>query len=54
MYLQFVFSIKNRQNLMPKEHKEELHKYLTGLVQNRNSEMLAVPCMPDHVPRRKM
>lgn len=49
IYLQFVFAVKHRQNLIPKEHKEELHKYITGLVQNRNAKMLAVHCMPDHV-----
>jgi putative transposase len=49
IYLQFVFAVKNRQSLIPKEHKEELHKYITGLVQNRNTKMLAIHCMPDHM-----
>ena len=48
IYLQFVFTVKHRQCLIPKEKKEELHRYLTGLVQNRNAKMLAVHCMPDH------
>ena len=34
--------------MIPREHKEELHKYITGLVQNRHAKMLAVHCMPDH------
>ena len=48
IYLQFVFAVKHRQSLIPKEHKEELHKYITGLVQNRKAKMLAIYCMPDH------
>ncbi|WP_342088249.1 IS200/IS605 family transposase [Dyadobacter sp. OTU695] len=48
IYLQFVFSVKHRQCLIPKYHKEELHRYITGLVQNRNAKMLAIHCMPDH------
>lgn len=48
IYLQFVFAVQNRKSLIPKEHKEELHKYITGLVQNRQAKMLAVHCMPDH------
>jgi REP element-mobilizing transposase RayT len=48
IYLQFVFSVKHRKCLIPKEHKEELHRYITGLVQRRNAKMLAVHCMPDH------
>lgn len=49
IYLQFVFAVKQRQNLIAKENKEELHKYITGLVQNRNTKMLAIHCMPDHI-----
>lgn len=49
IYLQFVFAVKNRESLITKEHKEELHKYITSLVQAREAKMLAVHCMPDHV-----
>jgi len=49
IYLQFVFAVQHRQSLIPKEHKEELHKYITGLVQNRKAKMLAINCMPDHI-----
>lgn len=49
IYLQFVFAVKGRQALIHPRHKEELHKYITGLVQNRKAKMLAVHCMPDHV-----
>ena len=48
IYLQFVFSVQHREALIPKQHKEELHKYFTALVQNRKAKMLAVHCMPDH------
>lgn len=48
IYLQFVFAVKGRESLIGKPHKEELHKYMTGLVQNRKAKMLAVHCMPDH------
>jgi len=49
IHLQFVFAARHRQSMIPKEHKEELHKYITGLVQNRKAKMLAVHCMPDHI-----
>lgn len=48
IYLQFVFAVQHRLSLIPREHKEELHKYVTALVQNRNAKMLAIHCMPDH------
>ena len=49
IYLQFVFAVKGRQSLIPKKHKEELHKYITALVQARKAKMLAIHCMPDHI-----
>jgi REP element-mobilizing transposase RayT len=49
IYLQFVFAVKHRQSLISTEHKEELHKYITGLVTNRKAKMLAINCMPDHL-----
>lgn len=49
IYLQFVFAVKGRQSLVAKEYKEELHKYITSLVQARNTKMLAIHCMPDHM-----
>ena len=48
IYLQFVFAVQNRESLIAKGHKEELHKYITALVQNRKAKMLAIHCMPDH------
>ena len=48
IYLQFVFAVQGRQSLISKQHKEELHKYITSLVQARKAKMLAVYCMPDH------
>lgn len=49
IYLHFVFAVKYRECLIHPEHKEELHRYITGLVQNRKAKMLAVHCMPDHI-----
>jgi putative transposase len=49
IYLQFVFAVKDRQNLIIKNNKEELHKYITALVQHRKVKLLAINCMPDHI-----
>jgi putative transposase len=48
LYIQIVFAVQGRQNLIPKQHKDELHKYITGIVQKRNHKMLAINSMPDH------
>jgi REP element-mobilizing transposase RayT len=49
IYLHFVFAVKQRECLIPKQHKEELHKYITGLVQRRKAKMLTIHCMSDHI-----
>jgi len=49
IYLQIIFSPVGRDNLIPKKHKEELHKYTTGIINNRNHKLLAVNFMPDYV-----
>ena len=43
-----VFAVKGRQCLIPKQHREEIHKYITGIVQKREHKMLSIFCMPDH------
>lgn len=48
IYIQIVFAVEGRQNLIAAEHREELHKYITGIVTNRNQKMLSIFCMPDH------
>jgi REP element-mobilizing transposase RayT len=48
-YIQIVFAVKGRENLISPKHREELHKYITGIVQNRGHKLLAIFCMPDHV-----
>jgi putative transposase len=48
IFIQIVFAVKYRESLIPPSHREELHKYITGIVQQRKHKMLAVFCMPDH------
>ena len=48
IYIHIVFAVQGRQNLIHKNHREELHKYITGIVQKRGQKMLSVFCMPDH------
>ncbi|MFK7949062.1 MAG: IS200/IS605 family transposase [Saprospiraceae bacterium] len=49
LYVQLVFSVKGRKSLIPKEHKEEVHKYITGIVQNRRHKLIAINAMRDHI-----
>jgi len=49
IYIQIVFTVQGKLNLIPKNNKEEIHKFITGIVSKRNHKLLAVNCMPDHV-----
>ena len=49
IYIQIVFAVKGRQNLIPKDHREELQKYMTGIVTRRDQKLLSIFCMTDHV-----
>lgn len=49
IHIQFVFSVKYRHALIDKSWKEQLHKYITGIVQNHNHKMLCINSMPDHI-----
>ncbi len=48
-YVHLVFSPKNRDALINKTWKEELEKYITGIIQNRKHKLLAIGSMPDHI-----
>jgi REP element-mobilizing transposase RayT len=48
IFIHIVFVVKGRQNLIPRVHKEELHKFITGIITKRGQKLLAIHCMPDH------
>jgi REP element-mobilizing transposase RayT len=49
VYLQLVFSPLGRGNFITQNHKEELQKYSTGIIQNRKHKLLAINFLKDHV-----
>jgi putative transposase len=49
LYIQIVFAVKGRASLIRKEFKDELQKYMTGIIQNKKQKLYAIYCMPDHV-----
>jgi REP element-mobilizing transposase RayT len=49
IYIQIIFSVKNRESFIPKTKKEELHKYITGIVENKKCKMLSINSVPDHI-----
>lgn len=48
-YFHLVFAVKNREALIKSEWKDELEKYITGIIQNTRHKLLAISAMPDHI-----
>lgn len=49
IHIQAVFAVKTRIGLIHSNWKDELYKYITGIVQARKHKMLAINGMSDHV-----
>jgi putative transposase len=48
-YFHLVFAVKNRDALIKPKWKDNLEKYITGIVQNYNHKLLAINAMPNHI-----
>lgn len=49
LYIQIVFAVKGRQNLIAHQWKDELYKYITGIISNEGQKLIAINGMPDHI-----
>ena len=43
-----VFAVQGRQNLIRREHNDELQKYMTGITSGQGQKLIAIDNMPDH------
>lgn len=49
IYIQVVFAVKGRESLINTVWEDELYKYISGIVKNKEQKMLAINGMPDHI-----
>ena len=49
IHIHFVFAVKFRHGIIQSKWKEDLYKYITGIIQNNNHKLLAINGMPDHI-----
>ena len=49
IYVQIVFAVQGRQNLILDAYKEEIQKYITGIVRNQKQKLIVINGMPDHL-----
>lgn len=49
IYVHIVFAVKGKENLISSSHKDELYRYITGIVTNKEQKLIAINGMPNHI-----
>ena len=49
LYVHTVFAVKGRENRINIKFKDELYKYICGIVNNNHQKVYAINGMPDHI-----
>ena len=49
IYIQTVFAVSGRLSLITQDFKEELHKYIAGIVRNKGQKLISINGMADHL-----
>ena len=49
LYIQIVFAVKGRENLISKNWSTVLHKYIAGIINGKNQKPIIVNGLPDHI-----
>ena len=49
IYVQIVFAVQGKLNLISEQNRERIEKYMCGIVSNNQSKPISIYCNPDHV-----
>ncbi len=49
LYIQLIFAVKGRQNLLRKEWRQEVFKYMSGIITHKKQKSIIVNGVADHV-----
>jgi REP element-mobilizing transposase RayT len=49
IFVQIVFSVKGKANLIRESFKDELEKYICGIAINKKAKVYAIYANPDHI-----
>ncbi|MEO5781963.1 MAG: transposase, partial [Ginsengibacter sp.] len=48
LYIQIVFAVKGRHSYIDESFRDELQKYISGIIKEKKQKLYAIYCMPDH------
>ncbi len=49
IYIQVVFAVQGRHNLIDKKWQEDLYKYISGIITNKGQKLIIVNGASDHI-----
>jgi REP-associated tyrosine transposase len=49
IYIQVVFAVEDRASLVRPSFKEDIYKFMTGVIKQEKQKLIAINGMPDHV-----
>ena len=49
IYIQFIFAVHGRENLLHKSWRDEVFKYMSGIIKSKNQKPIIVNGVSDHV-----
>jgi len=49
IYIQTVFAVKGRENILDKKWREEVFKYMAGIIKNKGQKPIIINGVTDHV-----
>ncbi|MCE1166159.1 MAG: IS200/IS605 family transposase [Bacteroidetes bacterium] len=49
VHIQIVFWVSGKYNLIEEQHRDEVEKYICGILKNNKCKPLAIYCNPEHI-----
>lgn len=49
IYIQVIFAVQGRQDLLSKDWRDEVFKYMAGIIKNKGQKSIIVNEVDDHV-----
>lgn len=49
IYIQYIFAVKGRQNLLHKPWRDDVFKYISGIIKGKNQKPIIVNGVSDHI-----
>ncbi len=49
LYFHIVFAVRGRRNLMSKKWRDELYKYITGVIKAKEQKLMIIGGVEDHI-----